>query len=110
MNGVVANYAERQIHVILDNLNTHKPKQDRWLKRHPNVHLHFTPTYASWLNQVEVWFSMLSRGALRGASFTDPRQVRSATDAFTIAHNEHALPFEWTKSVVYPGRPQELYR
>ncbi len=107
MNGVVANYPEREIHVILDNLNTHKPKQDRWLKRHPNVHLHFTPTYASWLNQVEVWFSILSRGALRGASFTDPKQVRRAIDAFTKVHNEHAAPFEWTKSVVYQGRPKK---
>ncbi len=47
MNEIVAAYPSREIHVVLDNLNTHKPKQDRWLKRHPNVHLHFTPTYSS---------------------------------------------------------------
>jgi transposase len=41
-------------------LNTHKPKEDRWLKAHPNVHLHFIPTHSSWLNQVECWFSILS--------------------------------------------------
>ena len=52
-----------EVHVVLDNLNTHKPNDDRWLKRHPNVHLHFTPTYSSWLNQVECWFSILSRQA-----------------------------------------------
>jgi transposase len=61
---------------ILDNLNTHKPKRDRWLQRHPQVHLHFTPTYSSSLNQAECWFSILSRSALRGASFTSARQLR----------------------------------
>ena len=76
MNRVVAEHAGREIHVILDNLNTHKPKHDRWLARHKNVHFHFTPTHASWLNQVEVWFSVLSAKALTGASFTSPRQVR----------------------------------
>ncbi len=53
MNELVETHPDRQIHVILDNLNTHKPKQDRWLKAHPNIHLHYTPTYSSWLNQVE---------------------------------------------------------
>jgi transposase len=63
MNGIVAEHGDREIHVILDNLNTHKPKEDRWLKRHKNVPLHFTPTDSSWLNQIECWFSILSRGA-----------------------------------------------
>jgi transposase len=101
MNEVVAHYPERQIHVVLDNLNTHRPKRDRWLQHHPNVHLHFTPTYASWLNQVEIWFSLLSRNALAGASFIHPAQVREAIDAFVRAHNQQAAPFEWTKSVVH---------
>jgi transposase len=61
MNEIVASHSGRQIHVILDNLNTHKPRDDRWLKRHTNVHFHFIPTYSSWLNQVECWFSILSR-------------------------------------------------
>ena len=61
MNDIVAAHADTAIHVILDNLNTHKPRNDRWLRRHPNVHFHFTPTRASWLNQVEIWFSILSR-------------------------------------------------
>jgi transposase len=73
MNEVVAANRDRELHVILDNLNTHKPKRDRWLQRHPQVHLHFTSTYSSWLNQVECWFSILSRSALRGASFTSAR-------------------------------------
>jgi transposase len=109
MNEVVAENEGREIHVILDNLNTHKPKRDRWLKRHPNVHLHFTPTYSSWLNQVECWFSILSRAALRGASFTSARQLRDAIDMFVNVYNETATPFEWTKAVVHPSAPKRIY-
>lgn len=103
MNRVVAQHPDTELHVILDNLSTHKPKHDRWLARHPLVHFHYTPTHASWLNQVEVWFSILTRAVLRGLSATDPRQVRQAIDRFTAARNEHPVPFEWTKSVVHPG-------
>jgi transposase len=101
MNEVVAAHPDVEMHVILDNLNTHKPRHDRWLARHPNVHLHFTPTHASWLNQVEVWFSILKRAALDGASHTSPRQVRDAIDRFVAAYNPDAVPFEWTKREVH---------
>ena len=101
MNGIVAQFPDTELHVVLDNLNTHKPKDDRWLARHPQVHLHYTPTHASWLNQVEVWFSILTRSALRGLSATDPRQVRDAIDRFTADRNGHAVPFEWKKAVVH---------
>jgi transposase len=100
MNELVAAYPDQELHVILDNLNTHKPKQDRWLRRHPHVHFHYTPTHASWLNQVEIWFSILSRRALKGASFTSPRQVREAIDRFVAVHNDTAAPFHWTKRYV----------
>jgi transposase len=109
MNEVVADNAGKEIHVILDNLNTHKPKRDRWLKTHPNVHLHFTPTYSSWLNQVECWFSILSRSALRGGSFTSARQLREAIDAFVNVYNVNATPFEWTKAVVRSSSPKLIY-
>jgi transposase len=109
MNEVVAENAGKEIHVILDNLNTHKPKRDRWLKMHPQVHLHFTPTYSSWLNQVECWFSILSRSALRGGSFTSARQLREAIDAFVKVYNDKATPFEWTKAVVRQSSPKRLY-
>jgi transposase len=66
MDEIVSQHSGREIHVILDNLNSQKPKRDRWLAHHPNVHLHYAPTRASWLNQVECWFSNLSRRALRG--------------------------------------------
>lgn len=109
MNEIVAAHPDREIHVVLDNLNTHKPKNDRWLKRHKNVHFHFTPTYSSWLNQVECWFSILSRHALRGASFTSPRQLRKAIDDFVAVYNETAAPFEWKKAVVFPSAPVKKY-
>jgi transposase len=97
MNDLVGAHAGRQIHVILDNLNTHKPKNDRWLKRHPNVHFHFTPTRASWLNQVEIWFSILQGKSLHGASFTSVKQLREHIDAFIESYNQNAKPFVWTK-------------
>ena len=109
MNQIASENPDREIHVILDNLNTHKPKRDRWLKLHPRVHMHYTPTYSSWLNQVECWFSIMSRAALRGASFTSPRQLREAIDAFVQVYNKNAAPFEWSKAVVHPTGPQRLY-
>ena len=109
MNQVIAQHGDLQIHVILDNLNTHKPRHDRWLQRHRNVHFHYTPTHASWLNQIEVWFSKLSREALRGASFTSPAQVRTAINHYIEAHNADAKPFKWTKAVVAPSVPKPRY-
>jgi transposase len=109
MNSVIKDHPDKEIHVILDNLNTHKPKRDLWLKRHPNVHFHFTPTGASWLNQVEVWFSILSRAALKGASFTSPQQVRDAITNFIAVHNENAAPFQWRKRSVGPKGLKKRY-
>lgn len=109
MNQIVAENPNQEIHVILDNLNTHKPKRDRWLALHPRVHMHYTPTHSSWLNQVECWFSIMSRAALKGASFTSPRQLREAIDAFVQIYNEKAAPFEWSKAVVHPTGPHLLY-
>jgi transposase len=104
MNDIVAVYPDTAIHVVLDNLNTHKPKNDRWIKRHPNVRFHFTPTRASWLNQVEIWFSILQGKSLHGASFTSVQQLREHIDDFIQAYNENATPFVWTKSKVHQKR------
>ena len=109
MNEVMSDYPRQEIHVVLDNLSTHKPKRDRWRARHPNVHWHYTPTHASWLNQVEIWFSILTRQALRGASFTSPRQVREAIDRFLLAYNAQAAPFEWRKRVVHSVGLKKYY-
>jgi transposase len=104
MNDIVADHPDTAIHVILDNLNTHKPKNDRWLKRHPNVQFHFTPTRASWLNQVEIWFSILEGKSLHGASFTSVKQLREHIDAFIESYNQNAKPFVWTKAKVHQRR------
>ena len=104
MNEIVARYPETALHIIVDNLNTHKPKNERWLKRHPNVHFHFTPTTASWLNQVEIWFSILEGKSLQGASFASVKQLRQHIDAFIEDYNVNATPFVWTKSKVYQKR------
>src|SRR4029453_83318 len=102
MNEVVVDYPDREIHVVLDNLKTHKPKRDLWLARHKNVHFHFTPTHASWLNQIEIWFSILARSTLDGANFTSVHQLRQAIDAFIERYNQHAAPFHWRKAEVHP--------
>jgi len=104
MNDIVAAHADTAIHVILDNLNTHKPRNDRWLRRHPNVHFHFTPTRASWLNQVEIWFSILQGQSLCDESFTSVKQLRDHIDNFIDDYNAKAKPFVWTKSEVHQKR------
>lgn len=104
MDEVVASYpADQELHVILDNLSTHH-NNHAWLRRHPNVFFHFTPTHASWLNQVEIWFSILWRSALRDASFTSPRHVRQAIDDFIAVYSKTAHPFEWRKATVFQKR------
>jgi transposase len=109
LNRVISFHPDKEIHVIMDNLSTHKPKRDLWLSRHKNVHFHFIPTHASWLNQVEIWFSLLARYALKGASFTSPKQLREAIDRFIAAYNPTAHPFEWTKRFVNPNPPKIHY-
>lgn len=104
MNQVVTRHPGQEIHVILDNLSTHKPKRDMWLARHPNVHLHYTPTHASWLNQVEIWFSILANKSLKGMSFGNVHELIQHIEAFIASYNDTAKPFIWTKSVVYQKR------
>src|SRR5215210_5915823 len=91
LDGVIADQpADKEIHVILDNYSTHK-KNDAWLaKFEGRVQFHFTPTSASWLNQIEIVFSLLQRKTLSGASFKTKDQLREAIAAFIQKHNEHA--------------------
>ena len=97
MDAIIAETpADNELHVILDNYCTHK-RCDAWLAQHPNVHFHFTPTSASWLNQVEIWFGILSRKALRGASFKSIEDLRQAIEDFVAAYNPSASPFRWRK-------------
>lgn len=99
MDEVVAAYPDQDLHVILDNLNTHK-NNDAWLEAHPKVAFHFTPTSASWLNQVEIWFSILQKKSLSKASFTSVKQLRQHMDHFIAAYNANPKPFAWTKAKV----------
>lgn len=86
--------------VILDNYRIHR-RCDEWLKTHPNVKFHYTPTSASWLNMVEIWFSILSRKVLKDASFDSVGELKSAIVAYMKAYNEHgAYPFQWRKREV----------
>ena len=97
MDEVVADQPEdAEIHVILDNDVNHK-KNDEWLAAHPNVTFHFTPTSASWLNQIEIWFGILTRKALKGARFNNVQELAQAVDAFCDVWHEKAHPFVWRK-------------
>jgi transposase len=100
LNEIDASVApDLEIHVVLDNLATHKaPAVHRWLLRHPRFHLHFTPTYASWLNLVERFFGLLTANALKRGSHTSVPQLREAILAYVDAHNEQSKPFKWTKT------------
>jgi transposase len=100
MDEVVAIYPDQELHVVLDNLNTHK-NNDAWMEAHPNVSFHFTPTSASWLNQVEVWFSILQGKSLKGASFTSVQQLKQHIDDFIATYNTKSKPFKWTKTKVH---------
>ena len=88
-----------EVHVVLDNLSAHRaPAVHRWLLRHPRVHFHFTPTYASWLNLVERFFGLLTEKALKRGSHTSIPQLREAILAYVEAHNENGKPFRWVKT------------
>ena len=90
----------KEIHVILDNYSPHKGNDDWLAKFQGRVQFHFTPTSASWLNQIEIVFSLLQRKTLNGASFKSKDQLREAIEAFIRRHNERAKPFRWKKREV----------
>jgi transposase len=88
------------IHVILDNYATHKtPEVAAWLRRHPRVHFHFTPTSASWLNLVERFFSELTTRQLKRLAVTSVAELHAAIDAYISQRNQDPQPFIWTASV-----------
>ena len=91
--------SELNVHVVLDNLATHKtPAIKRWLSKRPRFHLHFTPTHASWMNMVERFFGLLTEHALRRGSHSSVSQLRTAIHDYLDAHNDESKPFTWTKS------------
>ncbi len=98
MDQVVAGYRRRQeLHVILDNLSAHKTKAvAAWQADHPNVHFHFTPTYSSWLNQVELWFAKIERDCIARGIFTSVPDLRKKLLQYIKLHNKTAQPFRWS--------------
>lgn len=91
---------EVQYHIIMDNYCTHK-RLNEWLSAHPNVHFHYTPTSASWLNMVEIWFNIMSRKVLQGASHNSVIELTEAIKKYIAAYNESAEPFRWRKREVH---------
>jgi len=88
-----------QIHLILDNYGTHKTALiQRWLAKRPRVHLHFTPTSASWINLVERWFATLTEKQLRRGTHRSTRELEAAIRAYLAVANEQSKPFVWTKT------------
>jgi transposase len=87
------------VHIIMDNYATHKTAAIKaWLARRPNYHVHFTPTSASWINQVERWFAELTRKQLRRGVHTSIKQLEADIHSFIERHNENPKPYRWTKS------------
>ena len=99
MRRVAREYPAGELHVVLDNVSTHStPEVRAWLARHPRITFHFTPTSASWMNQIETWFGILTRQAIRRGSFSSVKELVAMIDAFTRAWNEGSSPFTWVKT------------
>ena len=89
--------AKTHIHIIADNLSTHKTEAvQEFLSVRPNVQLHFTPTYSSWLNQVEIWFSKIQRDLIARGIFESKTDLHRQIMRYIRHYNKAALPFKWT--------------
>jgi transposase len=98
MKTVVRRYPRKQLHVVLDNSSSHStPEVTAWLAEHPRVHFHYTPTSASWLNQVEGFFGILGKQSLSGTDFYSKTALREHLHAYMRAWNRNPTPFAWTK-------------
>jgi transposase len=98
MRKVVRAYPDRELHVILDNSSTHgTPEVCAWLAAHPQVHFHYTPTSASWLNQVEGFFGILGKQSLSLTDFPSTKALRDHLTAYMRAWKKNPTPFAWTK-------------
>ena len=91
--------AALDVHLILDNYGTHKTAMIRkWFVKRPRFHVHFTPTYGSWINLVERWFAELTNKRIRRGVFRSVQELESAIREYIAVHNEDPTPFVWTKS------------
>lgn len=97
--------SRRILHIVIDNYGTHSSHLvTEWIDAHPDVKLHFTPSHASWLNQIELWFSILYRRALQRGDFKSKEDLATRLIEFIEDYNEEAKPFAWT----YKGRPLRI--
>ncbi len=89
--------AQLDVHLVVDNYATHKhPRVKRWLATHPRFQVHYTPTYASWLNQVEIWFNLITQRAIRRGTFRSVKDLIAKIDVFVQHYNPGSQPFMWT--------------
>ena len=97
LTDIVANQSKgKEIHVIADNLSAHKTKSvDAFLAANPNVHLHFTPTYSSWLNQVELWFAKIERDVIARGVFTSVSDLKRKLMRYIRQYNKKPKPVKW---------------
>jgi transposase len=99
LESLARRYPKLELHLICDNYGTHKhPKVGTWLAAHPRLHLHFTPTSASWLNLVERWFGLITSQAIRRGSFNSARRLEQAIMRWLAHWNDNAKPFRWIRS------------
>lgn len=100
------NYRGKKLHIIVDNLSVHKNKEvKKWLERKRKFKFHYTPTYSSWLNQVEIWFNLLTRDVIKGGIWKSSEQLASQLMEYVDTYNKtRAKPFEWT----YTGKPLKI--
>lgn len=96
-------YRNKQLHIIVDNLTVHKHKDVmEWVNGKRKIHLHFTPTYSSWLNQIEIWFNILTKDVIKGGIWSSSQQLVNQLMEYIMTYNDtRAKPFQWT----YTGEP-----
>jgi putative transposase len=95
-------YPDKELHLIVDNGSSHRSKQtQQWIAKQKRIHLHFTPTHGSWLNQIEIWFGILTRKIVRRGIFKSRAELVARIINFIEAYNQQARPFQWT----YTGNP-----
>lgn len=98
LNHIDTNVPEStDIHLVVDNYATHKHAKFRnWLAQRRRYHIHYTPTYSSWLNQVEIWFNIITQKAIRRGLFRSTRQLSQKINQFVESYNADSRPFMWT--------------
>ncbi|MEX2567787.1 MAG: IS630 family transposase [Cyclobacteriaceae bacterium] len=99
-------YRNRKLHIIVDNYSAHKHKDvKKWLEKKRKIQIHYTPTYSSWLNQVEIWFNILTRDVVKGGIWKSSKQLKDQLMEYVKTYNEtRAKPFSWT----YTGDPLKI--